>query len=108
MISVTVSTTRGAKYGTGDTAVHYLLHTTRRTPPTAIVWLIVSRCLTHRALLSDNLEPEPFRTKLSCGRSLHRLGDGSSRFISDDIDLDIYQALSTRAGGEAVDTTEIR
>lgn len=35
-------------------------------------------------------------------------GDGSSRFISDDIDLDIYQALSTRAGGEAVDTTEIR
>ena len=35
------------------------------------------------------------------------LGDGSSRFISDDIDVDAYQALSTRAGGEAVDMSTV-
>lgn len=37
------------------------------------------------------------------GGTVHAVADGSTRFITDDIDYNLYQGLGTRAGGEAVE-----
>lgn len=37
------------------------------------------------------------------GAVAHLLGDGSARFVDDDIDLVLYDALVTRAGNDVVD-----
>lgn len=34
--------------------------------------------------------------------SIFAMGDGSTRFVSESIDLQLYQDLSTRAGGEVI------
>jgi hypothetical protein len=37
---------------------------------------------------------------------MHLLGDGAVRFISDSVDLGVYKALATRAGGEPIGGSE--
>lgn len=46
---------------------------------------------------SDGIFPARSR---HAGLAMHALGDGSVRGIADNVDLDVYQALGTRAGGE--------
>jgi prepilin-type N-terminal cleavage/methylation domain-containing protein len=40
------------------------------------------------------------------GGAMHLLGDGAVRFISDSVDLGVYKALATRAGGEPIGGSE--
>ncbi len=51
---------------------------------------------------SSNAEQRFQFSSVHPGGCIFSIGDGSARFISEDIDVDLFNALITRDGNEAV------